>query len=66
MRVIDVLHLRRPHVIGCWQVDELLIDPGPESSLDTLLEALGAERPRAILLTHIHLDHAAATGAHLT
>jgi glyoxylase-like metal-dependent hydrolase (beta-lactamase superfamily II) len=63
MRVIDVLHLRRPHVIGCWQVDELLIDPGPESSLDTLLEALGAERPRAILLTHIHLDHAAATGA---
>jgi glyoxylase-like metal-dependent hydrolase (beta-lactamase superfamily II) len=31
--------------------------------MDTLLEALGNERPRAILLTHIHLDHAAATGA---
>jgi glyoxylase-like metal-dependent hydrolase (beta-lactamase superfamily II) len=29
----------------------------------TLLEALGEERPRAVLLTHIHLDHAAATGA---
>jgi glyoxylase-like metal-dependent hydrolase (beta-lactamase superfamily II) len=27
------------------------------------LEALGDEQPRAVLLTHIHLDHAAATGA---
>jgi len=63
MRVIDVMHLGRPHVIGCWEVDGLLVDPGPESSLPTLLEALGGERPRALLLTHIHLDHAAATGA---
>jgi glyoxylase-like metal-dependent hydrolase (beta-lactamase superfamily II) len=63
MRVIDVMHLGRPHVIGCWQVGEALVDPGPESSLETLLEALGDERPRALLLTHIHLDHAAATGA---
>ncbi|HET9163224.1 MAG TPA: MBL fold metallo-hydrolase [Solirubrobacterales bacterium] len=63
MRVIDVMHLGRPHVIGCWQVGDVLVDPGPESSLSTLLEALGEERPRALLLTHIHLDHAAATGA---
>ena len=28
-----------------------------------LLAALGDEQPRALLLTHIHLDHAAATGA---
>ena len=63
MRVIDVMHLGRPHVIGCWEVDGVLVDPGPESSLSTLLEALGGERPRAVLLTHIHLDHAAATGA---
>jgi glyoxylase-like metal-dependent hydrolase (beta-lactamase superfamily II) len=63
MRVIDVMHLGRPHVIGCWEVDDALVDPGPESSLPTLLEALGEERPRALLLTHIHLDHAAATGA---
>jgi glyoxylase-like metal-dependent hydrolase (beta-lactamase superfamily II) len=62
MRVIDVMHLGRPHVIGCWQVGEALVDPGPESSLPTLLAALGDERPRALLLTHIHLDHAAATG----
>ncbi|HET6570873.1 MAG TPA: MBL fold metallo-hydrolase [Solirubrobacterales bacterium] len=63
MRVIDVMHLGRPHVIGCWEVDGMLVDPGPESSLETLLGALGDERPRALLLTHIHLDHAAATGA---
>jgi glyoxylase-like metal-dependent hydrolase (beta-lactamase superfamily II) len=63
MRVIDVMHLGRPHVIGCWQVDGVLVDPGPESSMRTLLEALGEEQPRALLLTHIHLDHAAATGA---
>ena len=63
MRVIDVMHLGRPHVIGCWEVDGSLIDPGPESSIETLLEAIGEEQPRALLLTHIHLDHAAATGA---
>jgi glyoxylase-like metal-dependent hydrolase (beta-lactamase superfamily II) len=63
MRVIDVMHLGRPHVIGCWEVDGALVDPGPQSSMETLLEALGGEQPRAILLTHIHLDHAAATGA---
>jgi glyoxylase-like metal-dependent hydrolase (beta-lactamase superfamily II) len=63
MRVIDVMHLGRPHVIGCWQVDGALVDPGPESSLQTVLDALGDEKPRAVLLTHIHLDHAAATGA---
>jgi glyoxylase-like metal-dependent hydrolase (beta-lactamase superfamily II) len=63
LRVIDVEHLGRPHVIGCWQVGEALVDPGPQSSMDTLLEALGDEQPQALLLTHIHLDHAAATGA---
>jgi glyoxylase-like metal-dependent hydrolase (beta-lactamase superfamily II) len=63
MRVIDVMHLGRPHVIGCWALDGILVDPGPQSSMDTLLAALGDERPRALLLTHIHLDHAAATGA---
>ncbi len=63
MRVIDVKHLGRPRVIGCWEVDGALVDPGPQSSMETLLEALGNEQPRALLLTHIHLDHAAATGA---
>lgn len=63
MRVIDVEHLGRPRVIGCWQAGDALVDPGPESSVRTLLEALGEEPPRALLLTHIHLDHAGATGA---
>lgn len=63
MRAIDVEHLGRPHVICCWEVGGALVDPGPESSLPTLLKAIGEERPRALLLTHIHLDHAAATGA---
>ncbi|MDX6650779.1 MAG: hypothetical protein QOJ97_2730 [Solirubrobacteraceae bacterium] len=63
MRPIDVRNLGRERVICCWQVGDLLIDPGPESSLDTLVDALGGEAPRALLLTHIHLDHAGATGA---
>jgi len=63
MRPIDVHHLGREHVICCWQVDDVLVDPGPESSVDTLLDALGDEQPRALLLTHIHFDHAGAAGA---
>jgi glyoxylase-like metal-dependent hydrolase (beta-lactamase superfamily II) len=63
VRVIDLMHLGRARVIGCWQVDDVLIDPGPSSCLDTLLGALGDERPRALLLTHIHLDHAGASGS---
>jgi glyoxylase-like metal-dependent hydrolase (beta-lactamase superfamily II) len=62
MRVIDLVHLGRERVIGCWQVGDVLVDPGPGSCLPTLLEALGDERPRALLLTHIHLDHAGASG----
>jgi glyoxylase-like metal-dependent hydrolase (beta-lactamase superfamily II) len=63
VRLIDVMHLGRERVIGCWQVGDVLIDPGPTSCLPTLLEALGDERPRALLLTHIHLDHAGASGS---
>jgi glyoxylase-like metal-dependent hydrolase (beta-lactamase superfamily II) len=63
MRLIDVLHLGRERVVGCWQVGDVLVDPGPSSCLPTLLEALGDARPRALLLTHIHLDHAGATGS---
>jgi glyoxylase-like metal-dependent hydrolase (beta-lactamase superfamily II) len=63
VRVIDVMHLGHERVIGCWQVGDVLIDPGPTSCLPTLLQALGDERPRALLLTHIHLDHAGASGS---
>jgi glyoxylase-like metal-dependent hydrolase (beta-lactamase superfamily II) len=63
VRLIDVAHLGRERVIGCWEVDGVLIDPGPSSSLENLIEALGGEAPRALLLTHIHLDHAGASGS---
>jgi glyoxylase-like metal-dependent hydrolase (beta-lactamase superfamily II) len=63
MRVIDCLHLGRERVIGCWEVGEVLVDPGPESCLATLLRELDDRRPRALLLTHIHLDHAGASGS---
>jgi glyoxylase-like metal-dependent hydrolase (beta-lactamase superfamily II)/cell division septum initiation protein DivIVA len=63
MRLIDLHHLGRERVIGCWQVGRVLIDPGPASCLDTLLQALDGEEPEALLLTHIHLDHAGATGS---
>ena len=62
MRLIDVEHLGRRRVIGCWELDGVLIDPGPESSMQTLVAALG-NQPRALVLTHIHLDHAGAAGA---
>ncbi|MBV9803645.1 MAG: MBL fold metallo-hydrolase [Solirubrobacterales bacterium] len=63
MRLIDVMHLGRPQVIGAWLVGDVVIDPGPTSCLKTLLEGLGGARPRALLLTHIHLDHAGASGS---
>jgi glyoxylase-like metal-dependent hydrolase (beta-lactamase superfamily II) len=63
MRAIDVCHQGLQHVICAWQVDDVIVDPGPESSVDTLLDALADEQPRALLLTHIHFDHAGAAGA---
>jgi glyoxylase-like metal-dependent hydrolase (beta-lactamase superfamily II) len=56
--LIDVCHLGRDRVIGAYELDGLIVDPGPASSL----AALDGIEPRALLLTHIHLDHAGATG----
>lgn len=53
----------RQRVIGAWLDGEVLVDPGPASTVPALFEGLDGVEPRAILLTHIHLDHAAATGA---
>jgi glyoxylase-like metal-dependent hydrolase (beta-lactamase superfamily II) len=60
---IDLMHLGRAHVIGAWLVGDVLVDPGPSSCLERLLPALERRPPRAIALTHIHLDHAGATGS---
>jgi glyoxylase-like metal-dependent hydrolase (beta-lactamase superfamily II) len=63
MRAIDLEHMGREHVICCWEVDGVLVDPGPQSCEETLVAALDGEVPRALLLTHIHFDHAGAAGA---
>jgi glyoxylase-like metal-dependent hydrolase (beta-lactamase superfamily II) len=63
MREIDVMHQGTPRAICCFAIDDVIVDPGPESSHRTLLDGLGGFVPRAILLTHIHFDHAGATGA---
>lgn len=55
------MHLGREKVICAYEIDGIVVDPGPASCVETLLEGLSAE-PRALLLTHIHLDHAGATG----
>ena len=63
MRAIDVKHQGLDNVICAWHVDDVIVDPGPESTSETLLDALGDEEPRALALTHIHFDHAGAAGA---
>ncbi len=69
---LDVNWLGRPRSIAACLIESdgqaALIDPGPTASLPTLKEKLRASglSPAglsAILLTHIHLDHAAAAGS---
>jgi len=60
---IDVMHLGRPRVICCHRFGDVLVDPGPTTSIEHVIESLGDIEPRAVLLTHIHLDHAGGTGA---
>jgi glyoxylase-like metal-dependent hydrolase (beta-lactamase superfamily II) len=62
MRAIDTLHLGRSRWICCWQVGEVLIDPGPALALEHVLAQLDGFEPRALLLTHIHFDHAGGAG----
>jgi glyoxylase-like metal-dependent hydrolase (beta-lactamase superfamily II) len=71
-RLIDLMFLGHPRVIATALLDTpdgaLLVDPGPGSCLDTLRSALReagitGRGLHGILLTHIHLDHAGASGA---
>jgi glyoxylase-like metal-dependent hydrolase (beta-lactamase superfamily II) len=59
---IDLRHLGRARVIGAWLVGDVVVDPGPSSCLAELLPVLERTPPRVLALTHIHLDHAGATG----
>lgn len=61
--LLDLLHLGRPQVIGAWRVGDVIVDPGPASCLSVLLPTLERRPPRALALTHIHLDHAGAAGS---
>ena len=61
-RAIDVMHLGRDRVICAYDVGGLVVDPGPATCAETLVEALGEATPRGLLLTHVHLDHAGAAG----
>lgn len=60
-RQIDTMHLGRDRVIAAHLVRGLIVDPGPSSALENWIATLD-EPPRGLLLTHIHLDHAGATG----
>lgn len=61
-QTIDLYHFDQPGAIATHLIDGVIVDPGAEKTVDRLLAALGDETPRAILLTHIHFDHAGATG----
>jgi glyoxylase-like metal-dependent hydrolase (beta-lactamase superfamily II) len=60
---IDLHHLGRARAICAWRRDDMIIDPGPASCLPALLPELERDPPRVLALTHIHLDHAGATGS---
>ena len=68
---VDVQFLGYPNIIATailhGTAGVALVDPGPSTSLDNLRSALARKGiamrdVRHILLTHIHLDHAGATG----
>lgn len=67
---IDLVPLGLEGIIGCYLLDApepTVVDPGPASTADRLLEELrahgiGSGDLRHIILTHIHLDHAGAAG----
>lgn len=61
-RTIDLRLLGQTRALGAHLHHGCLVDPGPSTTVDTLLAELDGERPTALLLTHIHLDHAGATG----
>ena len=70
--VLDMNWVGRPHSIAAALLESnghrAIVDPGPESTYATLRErlqsrGLSVAQLEAILLTHIHLDHAGATGS---
>ncbi len=69
--LIDLEHMGRPESGGACLLETtdgpVVVDPGPTSTLPRLREGLETHGYRiadlsALLLTHIHLDHAGASG----
>ena len=69
---VDLQFLGKPEIIATAVLQSAagvaLIDPGPSTTLENLREALRRKAIRfadirQLLLTHIHLDHAGATGS---
>lgn len=72
LQVIDLLFQGRKRAIASYLLmdgnEAALVEAGPGSTLSNLLDALSAagvapEQVTKLLLTHIHLDHAGATGS---
>ena len=70
--MLDLNWMGRPHSIGAVLLESgghcAILDPGPASTLETLRaglksRGLSVSDLNAILLTHIHLDHAGASGS---
>jgi glyoxylase-like metal-dependent hydrolase (beta-lactamase superfamily II) len=70
--VLDTHWVGRPHSIAAALLESeghnAIIDPGPESTYATLRKGLASQglpvaQVDAVLLTHIHLDHAGASGS---
>jgi glyoxylase-like metal-dependent hydrolase (beta-lactamase superfamily II) len=68
---VDLQFLGRPQIIATAVLQSAggvaLVDPGPSTTVEGLLKMLSAQGiglrdVRQLLLTHIHLDHAGATG----
>lgn len=67
---IDLLHMGIEGAIACYLMDAdgpAIVDPGPATTLERLAAELadrgvGNRDLRHVLITHVHLDHAGATG----
>ena len=67
---IDLVHLGLDGAICCYLIDDAdptIVDPGPATTLERLVDELSARGVgphdlRHLVLTHIHLDHAGSTG----
>ncbi|PDW02645.1 MBL fold metallo-hydrolase [Candidatus Viridilinea mediisalina] len=68
--ILDTHHMGRPHVVATYVLlgdEPALVDPGPAGTLPNVEAALAQHDMsladiRHIVVTHIHLDHAGASG----